>query len=88
MDTQPPNERDREYRETTREIHHNNGDGSGMGFLLGIILIIVLLILFFVYGLPDRDTEVDVPDNNDAGIDVDLNLPDNTDPTGGDAEEI
>lgn len=75
MNQQPTNEREREVVRETREIRSD--DGGGFGFLLGIILIIVLLILFFVYGLPgDQDVD-ETPNNNDAGVDVDLNLPDN-----------
>ncbi len=30
----------------------SNGDGGGMGFLLGIIILVVAGVVFFVYGLP------------------------------------
>lgn len=30
----------------------DNGDGMGIGFMIGILIVIVAGVLFFVYGLP------------------------------------
>jgi hypothetical protein len=49
-----------------------NGEGSGVGVILGVLVAIIIIILFFVYGLPALRG---APASKDAGINVDVNLP-------------
>lgn len=54
---------------------NSDGEGNGMGFLVGIILLIIVVVLFFSYGLPvlrnsasNSAPQINVPDKVDVNL--------------------